>query len=548
MQSDGSKGVLLALGLVGLLLQACGGGGDGDNPAPPPQPAAKYTLSGTVRPAAGTATDSDVNDRFALHQPNDTLANAQSIPNPVTLGGYANRPGAGPGGRSRDAGDVRDIYRVGLLAGQQINLLIAGDGVRDDLDLALADLDGNILDAAASQNRMETLTVAASGDYLVAVVADRGASNYVLTIGQTLTSAGGGMRLSDPFVAGEAIVRFQRDAAARRDGLRAQARALGWVEAREAESEERNVLVGATKLKQVAIYRTLASEMPPGFPDGFRVADPALREKLRTLYLIKELKNDPDIADAGLNHIHRTLFVPNDPLFRFQWHYPQINLPQIWDLTTGADAIVAVIDTGVALGHPDLQGQLVDGYDFVRDRTSAGDGDGIDPDPSDPGDHSNPDGNSSFHGTHVTGTVAAATHNGIGVAGVAFGAKVMPLRALGRFGEGTSYDIEQAVRFAARLPNDSGTLPPRRADVINLSVGGRGSSTASQAVYDQARAAGVVIVAATGNEASSQPIFPAGYPGVIAVSAWISTRIWPTTLISGPGSAWPRPAATPAGT
>jgi len=193
-------------------------------------------------------------------------------------------------------------------------------------------------------------------------------------------------------------------------------------------------------------------------------------------------------------------------------------LPQAWDLTTGTNAIVAVVDTGVALGHPDLQGQLTDGYDFISDPINAGDGDGIDNNPDDPGDHSNPDGSSSFHGTHVSGTVAAATNNGVGVAGVAFGAKVMPLRVCGQYGC-TDYDIEQAIRFAAQLANDSGTVPTQRADVVNISLGGPSSSTASQAVYDQVRAAGVVIVAAASNEASSTPSYPAAYPGVIGVSA-----------------------------
>ncbi len=177
-----------------------------------------------------------------------------------------------------------------------------------------------------------------------------------------------------------------------------------------------------------------------------------------------------------------------------------------------------MIDTGVVLRHPDLQGQLVAGYDFIRDRGNAVDGDGIDRDPDDPGDRSNPDGSSSFHGTHVAGTVAAATGNSLGVAGVAFGAKVMPLRAVGRFG-GSIYDIEQAVRFAAGLPNDSGTVPPRRADVINLSLGSTYADAEDQAVFEAARTAGVVVVAAAGNSADSERFYPAAYPGVLAVSA-----------------------------
>jgi len=114
--------------------------------------------------------------------------------------------------------------------------------------------------------------------------------------------------------------------------------------------------------------------------------------------------------------------------------------------------------------------------------------------------------------------VAALTNNGIGVAGVAYSAKIMPLRVLGRYG-GTDYDIDQAVLYAAGLSNNSGTVPSKRADVINLSLGGPGYSTTSQETFRQARNAGVVIVAAAGNEASDSPSYPAAYEGVISVSA-----------------------------
>src|SRR5690606_38235148 len=113
------------------------------------------------------------------------------------------------------------------------------------------------------------------------------------------------------------------------------------------------------------------------------------------------------------------------------------------------------------------------------------DGNGIDSNPDDPGDSDTP-GASSWHGTHVAGTVAAATNNsGTGVAGTSWGAKIMPLRALGK-GGGTTYDVAQSIRFSARLSNDSNTLPPRKADIINLSLG---SSQATNAERDAVAAA-----------------------------------------------------------
>nr|MCU0806926.1 S8 family peptidase [Candidatus Contendobacter sp.] len=363
-----------------------------------------------------------------------------------------------------------------------------------------------------------------TGDYLVIVGANRDASRYELTIGPARGPAAHSMRLSDSFAAGEAIVRFPDQRVEIKGGLRVQARAMGGFMGRERETRQRNMLFDLKGLKQVAAYRTLASAESSPFPGGFQPADPAQRAKLDTLYQVKALNLDPEVQSVGLNYIRRIFFTPNDPFYRYQWHYPQINLPQAWDVTTGANAIVAVIDTGVVLSHPDLQGQLVAGYDFIQDPAMAGDGDGIDPNPDDPGDHYD-NGSSSFHGTHVAGTVAAATNNGVGVAGVAFGAKIMPLRALG-IGGGYEYDIEQAVRFAAGLPNDSGTVPLRRADVVNLSVGGPGFSPGSQAVYDQARAAGVVIIAAAGNDGTSELNYPAAFPGVIAVGAVDINKAW----------------------
>jgi serine protease len=180
--------------------------------------------------------------------------------------------------------------------------------------------------------------------------------------------------------------------------------------------------------------------------------------------------------------------------------------------------VVAVVDTGVLSSHPDLAGQLVDGYDFVRDKDSAGDGDGIDPNPEDPGS-SFAGGSGSFHGTHTSGTVAARGNNRIGVAGSAYSSRVMPLRALGADGSGTSYDVNQAIRYAAGLVNDSATLPQKAADIINLSLGGGPFSQSDQELFNEVREAGVMVVAAAGNEASSVPGYPASYTHVISVSA-----------------------------
>jgi subtilisin family serine protease len=121
--------------------------------------------------------------------------------------------------------------------------------------------------------------------------------------------------------------------------------------------------------------------------------------RLETLLTVKTLARDPAGASAAPNYLYQlhATFTPNDPRYPLQWHYAQISLPQAWTLNTGTGAIVAVIDSGVFLAHPDLQGRLVGGYDFIR---------GV-PGGNDPGDDPVPPGGSTYHGTHVAGTIAA---------------------------------------------------------------------------------------------------------------------------------------------
>ena len=217
-----------------------------------------------------------------------------------------------------------------------------------------------------------------------------------------------------------------------------------------------------------------------------------LGRKYETLAAVARIKRRADLVVAEPNYIRHASRVPNDPFYAYQWNYPNINLPLAWDVTQGSDhVIVAVIDTGVLLAHPDLQGQLIAGYDFIRDPDRARDGDGIDPDPNDSGDFGF-GGSSTFHGTHVAGTIAANSDNGGGVAGIAWRARVMPVRALGVDG-GTTYDVVKRSESPAGLPNDSNGVPPRRADILNLSLGSSFSSQVEQNTIDQARNAGVIV-------------------------------------------------------
>ncbi len=254
--------------------------------------------------------------------------------------------------------------------------------------------------------------------------------------------------------------------------------------------------------------------------------------KDRTLNEIKRLQSLPNIEYAEPNYIYKPLFTPNDEHYHYQWHYPLIKLDEVWNedlINNISDVIVAVIDTGIGrsngtksgTNHEDLGISFVYEYDFISEPSISLDGDGMDNDATDPGD--DPNGRfSSFHGTHVMGTIGAITNNSIGIAGVAGGnqngAKIMPLRVLGA-GGGAVYDIAQAVLYAAGLENGSGQLPGQKADIINMSIGSTANSTTLENAINDAYDEGVLIVASAGNEGTSVPYYPAAYVNVVSVTA-----------------------------
>ena len=474
-----------------------------------------FSISGVISAASSTDTDSDVNDPNAAFQPNDTPASVQSISNPVTLGGYVNQPGFGESGRSQSSGDVSDFYRVALVTGESITLLVAEFSV-GDVDLYLWDASGTtILNSSISAGQFEQLTVPSTGEFLVEAFSFSGASNYILVIGQAQPSVSvGGFRLSDDFIPGDVILRYREDSTA----------PSRQAEQTRVESTHRlSRRAGARNRAMLMRFGQRAGLTGPGVDFvaeiDRRAAMPSdeYRQKYETLLALKALNRESSVAYAEPNYLRKPLFTPNDEFYDLQWHYPLINLPAAWDTTRGANTTVAVIDTGVLLNHPDLENQVVLGYDFISDPGNSLDGDGIDPNPDDPGDGGS-FAPSSFHGSHVAGTVAAATDNTIGVAGVAGDARILPLRVCGFLGC-SSFDIIEAVRYAAGLPNSSGTTINPPVDVINLSLGGGAPSGAEQAAFDAARAAGVVTVAAAGNESTTAPSYPAAYQNVISVSA-----------------------------
>ncbi|WP_252178216.1 S8 family peptidase [Endozoicomonas sp. 4G] len=251
------------------------------------------------------------------------------------------------------------------------------------------------------------------------------------------------------------------------------------------------------------------------------------------------LEDDPQIAFAEPDYIMQIMRVPNDSRYNEQWHYFEStagsNLPAAWNITTGNNVVVGVIDTGIVY-HKDLDGNIVSGYDFISQSWMANDGDGRDSNATDSGDAITTAGacgsangkpvpssptESSWHGTHVSGTIAAESNNGSGVAGVAWNAKVMPLRALGRCGGYTS-DIIDAMRWAAGLDVYGMTRNNNPVKVINMSLGGYsyGCPRSYQSAINEVVAAGVTVVVAAGNGSTRATYAtPANCENVITVGS-----------------------------
>ena len=292
--------------------------------------------------------------------------------------------------------------------------------------------------------------------------------------------------------------------------------------------------------------------------------------------LAAKLAQDPHIEYAEVDRIRRALWVPTDPLYATgpangagpavgQWYLrapdatflSAANLPGAWDRTRGASSmVVAVLDSGILKDHPDLQGQYLAGYDFIDNAAVANDGDRRDADPADPGDwitsaedkntggffHGCGASSSSWHGTQVASIIAAATNNGIGMAGIASNAKVLPVRVLGKCG-GYDSDIQAAMYWSAGVDQTGVPANPTPAKVINMSLGSDGTCPQSyKDVMSAVTAKGVVVVAAAGNSAGLAVGTPANCPGVLAIGGLrhIGTKVGfsdlgPEIAISAPG-------------
>ncbi|MFN3390559.1 MAG: S8 family serine peptidase [Meiothermus ruber] len=248
--------------------------------------------------------------------------------------------------------------------------------------------------------------------------------------------------------------------------------------------------------------------------------------KPQTLEVVQALSRRADVLYAQPNYIRQAFKTPNDSFYNLQWHYPAINLPAAWDIEDGLDptVVVAVIDSGIVGAHPDIPKPIL-GYDFISNPQIANDGGGRDNNPEDTGNVASgvpEEALTGYHGTHVAGTVAAATNNNLGVAGVSWGARLLHIRALG-VGGGSDADIIAALRWAVGLSVSGVPANPNPAAVVNMSLGGRGTcAPAWQDTINQAAAQPQrpIIVVAAGNSAENASGFtPASCSGVITVGA-----------------------------
>jgi serine protease len=273
---------------------------------------------------------------------------------------------------------------------------------------------------------------------------------------------------------------------------------------------------------------------------------------------VKELQADPAVLSVQVDRLYQRLdeqrvalpkaaaaaaaaaAAPNDPAYaQLQWNFHDpvggVNAEQAWTRSTGQGVVVAVIDTGVVKDNPDLAANVLPGYDMITDhRVSRRDSDGRVPGGYDLGDWVEADycaalgspGNqqqgSSWHGSHVSGTIAQVTNNSLATAGLAHDAKILPVRVLGSCG-GFGSDIADGMLWAAGLPVDGLPANPNPAEVLNMSLGSGGPDTCPQLyqdAIDKINAAGSIIVVAAGNSNADAGTYTmSSCNGVISVGA-----------------------------
>lgn len=507
----GRKRTILVITLL-LAVGACGGGGGvgwtprGPNDPPP-------GIQGMV-----LLVDSDLG-RISEQEPNNDRAQGYRLP-PVGAGTQVEVSGeigvtAGWFGRA----DPVDAFRFTCLADQRVRLT---------LDYLIEDPLGggdNVVEAAVYDGATDALLGRASGPGLPHVVTVPAQAGVPLDIVVTCTNGHTPWLLKFECSAASGALAAGPGTSATTVATSALGGTARGTCSGDACSPTRLLVRLEPGADAEAVAARYGMEIEGRTGSGsLRLRVPAERAEAagaqKMQALSGQIDGDPDVAWAEPDWRVRPCGTVDDPDFTRQWNLRVIGAPAAWDVTMGDPSIViGIIDTGI-VDHPDLEGQVVDGYDFVSDPLIGADGDiGRDPDPTDPGDRGYSHGLSSWHGTHVASIAAARANDGYGISGVAPGCRVMPIRALG-VGGGLVSDVADAVLYAAGLlrTEDRHQLDePLR--IVNLSLGLDSPSAELEEACRLAEARGVLLVAAAGNGGRRGALYPARYDSVVAVTA-----------------------------
>lgn len=442
------------------------------------------TVRGTISAAINTLVDVDTRDPAEPSGQNNDFDNAQSLSANANLAGVV------------DVNDTVDVYQVQLKQDQKIKLQLAEPNILGRADISVevfrsSNLNNDLANIETNVAGKAEFIIPDDDTYFIRLTANSPTPGshgiYSLVLEENVSST--------DFALGEVLVLYKENRQYQAQGLRTKQD------------------FGRIKTVSIADAQQFLAEK------GMRVSQSLLADKRwQTLQITNLLNEQDDIEIAEPNWKRYPTAVPaiNDPLFDQQWHYNDIKLQQAWQAldSSGESALgsnsvtVAVLDSGI-IDHPDLDANRRDGFDFVQD----------DDDPTDPGDKAIGGQRSSFHGTHVAGTVAAI-NNTSGGTGVAPDVRLMPVRVLDTDG-GFVSDIIQGVCYAAQISSSlcSNIPTTTRADIINMSLGSSSLSQIEEQVNNLAMDSGVIVIAASGNESTSAPFYPAAYDRVISVSA-----------------------------
>lgn len=486
--------------LAGLFaLTGCGGGGGGGAGSQPPVAASDSPLAGQIAIEAGSRIDQDTMDELSRFG-SQPASDGQVLPVNFILAGYVSGAsgsyGSVNGQNFSFRADPEDIFSVPMAEGEVLRLVSLGSRAGDpQLRLTLADGSGTNYADTDPVNGVAEVTLGANmpeRNYRVEVTASGSVpARYVLV--KAVSAQLGSFSLDWPdyqFAAEEAIVTLAPQAQGTAAALSAQTA----VAARQLGDSDWLMRMPARANPSGVQHRSASDE---------------------TLDWITELRKTPGVVSAVPNYRFTSTASPvNEKLYPLQWHYDLINGPVAWQLAPdgGVGVEVAVLDSGLfspsgtSDWHPDLNANVGGGFDFV-------DNDNY---PEDPGSSV---GSSVFHGTHVAGTVGAVVQGtsnstGQGIGGVAFKSTIVPVRVLGEGGTGSSDDLIAAVRWVTGQSGGG-----KKADVVNLSLGGLPRIQQLEDAIAFGVQQGMIFVGAAGNSATSQQSFPAASANVLAVSA-----------------------------